>query len=232
MTVAVPAGALDAASRALTDAGIPEERITAIPAPAGRPPSAALAAAAAAATAEHLLLMQSPAMGLTRDWLTRLLGYSAQPGIAVAGPVVLGPDGRIQQAGIAIPEGIPLHLLHGTRSSMDDLFGYGTSVYNVSAVSGVLATPRDTYQQLGGLDPELRRPRPHRLLPARRPTTTNASSSSPTPACAPPAPTPPSTTYPPSGSSATPGPAPTPTTPTTTPTTAPTAATSARRGHV
>ena len=36
---------------------------------------------------------------------------------------------------------------------MDDFFGYGTSVYNVSAVSGILATRRDTYQQLGGLDP-------------------------------------------------------------------------------
>ena len=29
---------------------------------------------------------------------------------------------------------------------MDNFFGYGTSVYNVSAVSGVLATRRDTYQ--------------------------------------------------------------------------------------
>ncbi len=97
--------------------------------------------------------MQAPAIGLTHDWLTRLLGYSAQPGIAAAGPVILAPDGRIHQAGIAIPEGIPLHLLHGAHSSMDELFGYGTSVYNVSAVSGILATRRETYHQLGGLDP-------------------------------------------------------------------------------
>ena len=39
---------------------------------------------------------------------------------------------------------------------MDNFFGYGTSVYNVSAVSGVLATRRDTYQQLGGLNPQFR----------------------------------------------------------------------------
>jgi hypothetical protein len=153
VTLAVPTDALEAARSVLTDAGIPEEGITAIPAPAGQHPSAALAAAAQAATAEHLLLMQTPAMGLTHDWLTRLLGYSAQPGIAAAGPVLLAPDGRIHQAGIAIPEGIPLHLLHGAHSSMDELFGYGTSVYNVSAVSGILATPRETYHQLGGLDP-------------------------------------------------------------------------------
>ena len=98
--------------------------------------------------------MQSPAAGLTHDWLTRLIGYGSQPQIAAAAPIVLGPDGRIAQAGVALPRGIPLHLLHGDRSSMDNFFGYGTSVYNVSAVSGVLATRRDTYRQLGGLDPQ------------------------------------------------------------------------------
>ena len=61
--------------------------------------------------------MQTPAVGLTHDWLTRLLGYSAQPGIAAAGPVILAPDGRIQQAGIAIPDGIPLHLHHGSAAA-------------------------------------------------------------------------------------------------------------------
>jgi O-antigen biosynthesis protein len=146
VVLAAPDAILDDAVAALTGAGIPETRITAV---AGT----GLSSAATAATAEHLLLMQTPGAGLTHDWLTRLLGYSAQAGIAAAGPVLLAPDGRIAQAGIAIPEGIPLHVLHGARSSMDVLFGYGTSVYNVSAVSGILATPRATYEQLGGLDP-------------------------------------------------------------------------------
>ncbi|HLY81720.1 MAG TPA: hypothetical protein VKQ71_01985 [Acidimicrobiales bacterium] len=97
--------------------------------------------------------MQTPAMGLTHDWLTRLIGYSSQPDIAAAGPVVLAPDGRIQDAGIAMPDGIPLPMLNGLRSSMDDFFGFGTSVYNVIAVSGVVMTRREIYQQLGGLDP-------------------------------------------------------------------------------
>jgi len=154
VVVAAPADKLDAATNALTTAGIPESRITTIPRAPGQTLAAALAAAADAATAEHLLLMQTLATGLTPDWLTRLIGYSHQTDIAAAGPIVLAPDGRIQQAGIAIPQGIPLHLLHGARSSMDHLFGYGTSVFNVSAVSGVLVTPRETYHRLGGLRPE------------------------------------------------------------------------------
>ena len=134
--------------------GIPHTRITTIPTPAGHHPAAALAAAADAGHADYLVLMQTPAAGLTHDWLRRLIGYAGQPQIAAAGAVLLAPDGRIHEAGIALPDGIPLHLLHGTRSSMDEFFGYGTSVYNVSAVSGILATPRTTYQQFGGLDPQ------------------------------------------------------------------------------
>jgi len=143
-----------AIAQALHAAGIPDDRITMID--AHPDPATALHDAARHATAEHLLLMQAPALGLTHAWLTRLLGYSHQPGVAAAGPVILAPDGRIQQAGVALPEGIPLYLLNDTRSSMDDFFGYGTSVYNVSAVSGVLATPRPTYERLGGLRPEYR----------------------------------------------------------------------------
>ena len=67
---------------------------------------------------------------------------------------MLAANGRIRQAGVALPDGIPLHLLNGERSSMDHLFGYGTSVYNVSAVGGVLATRREIYERLWGLDPE------------------------------------------------------------------------------
>jgi GT2 family glycosyltransferase len=151
--VAAPPASLPAVTDALATAGISDQRITALPTDPATTPAGALATAAHAATAEHLLLMQSPAVGLTHDWLARLLGYSHQPGIAAAGPVLLAPDGRIDQAGIALPDGIPLYLLHGTRSSMDHFFGYGTSVYNVSAVSGALVTPRATYQRLGGLDP-------------------------------------------------------------------------------
>jgi GT2 family glycosyltransferase len=96
--------------------------------------------------------MQAPAVGLTHDWLTRLIGYTQQPDIAAAGPVLLSPDGRIQQAGIAIPDGIPLHFQYGSLPAA----AAPAVVYNLSAVSGVLATRRDTFHQLGGLRAEFR----------------------------------------------------------------------------
>jgi hypothetical protein len=148
VVLAAPPHALPAATTALTNAGIDPARITTITTTPTDTPAHALARAADAAQAEHLLLMQAPAAGLTHDWLTRLIGYSHQPQIAAAGPILLAPDGRIQQAGIAIPHGIPLAIRHGLPAASAP-----PVAMNVSAVSGVLATPRETYRKLGGLNP-------------------------------------------------------------------------------
>ena len=150
VVLGVPDTMQDAATAALTNAGIPPSRIRTVSVPPGDP-AAALNAAAEAATAAHLVLMQTAAIGLTHDWLTRVIGYSRQPQIAAAGPIVLAPDGRIQHAGIALPEGIPLHLLYGAHA-MTAL----PIVFNFSAVNGVLATRRDTFHQLGGLHPQFK----------------------------------------------------------------------------
>ena len=150
LVLAAPPQSLPACTNALTTAGINPARTTALPAPPGTDLPTALANAARAATAEHLLLMQAPAAGLTHDWLRRLIGYSLQPAIAASGPILLNPDGRIQDAGIALPDGIPLHLLHGLDGA-----GGPPVVMNLSAVSGVLATRRETFEGLGGLDPQL-----------------------------------------------------------------------------
>ncbi len=148
LILTAPDQILDAAHTALTDAGLPDSAFTLLP--TDQDPTTALAAAAHIATAQHIVLMQTPALGLTHDWLTRLIGYSQQPGIAAAGPILLAPDGRIHQAGIALPDGIPLHIFHGAPAGSAQAV-----VFNVSAVSGILVTPRATYHQLGGLDPTL-----------------------------------------------------------------------------
>ena len=148
LSIAAPAQLHTAITKTLEAAGVPAARTTLV-ACGGEGPAQALQAAAQAGTSEHLLLMTSPAQGLTHDWLTRLLGYSQQPGIAAAGPVVLSPDGRIQHAGIAMPTGLPLHLLHGAPAAASP-----PVVFNALAVSGVLMTRRETFADHGGLDPD------------------------------------------------------------------------------
>jgi GT2 family glycosyltransferase len=107
-----------------------------------------LAEAASASSADFLVLSWTALVGLTHDWLDRLLGYASQPGVAAASPIVLSTDGRILHAGVALPDGIPLHLLHAAPAPAAP-----PVVSNVAAVDGVLAMRRSVYTELGGLDP-------------------------------------------------------------------------------
>jgi glycosyltransferase involved in cell wall biosynthesis len=156
-------------SAALVDAGLDERRFELLSHPTGGghdldagAPVAALSGASAAAAlsaageraaelADHVLFLQTPAAGLTADWLTRLIGYASQPRIAAAGPLVLGANGSIAQAGVALPEGLPLHLLHDMRP-----VSAPPAAANVSAVSGALLTPAAVLRETGPLDPSLR----------------------------------------------------------------------------
>jgi GT2 family glycosyltransferase len=141
-------------TRALAEAGIDAARILAVEAD-GSPVGAANSAASRART-DDLVLMLEPHVGLTNDWLRRLVGYCSEPGVAAAGPVVLSASGRIEQAGIALGHGLPLCLLHGDAgTSMDHHFGFGTAAFNVLAAGGVIATRRDLFGSLNGLHDEM-----------------------------------------------------------------------------
>jgi O-antigen biosynthesis protein len=147
--IAVPEKLAGTAAQTLRAAGLDNGRLVVVSTSAGTAPTAALDAAARMANADQLVLMQTPVVGLTHDWLSRLLGYSTQPGVGAAGPVVLTTDGRVAQSGIAIPDGVALHLHHGSPATTAP-----PVVYNLSAVSGVLATPRVAYERLAGLNAE------------------------------------------------------------------------------
>ena len=134
------------ALEAVREGGVEDASITVVDADPGRDLAGALAAGAAATHAPQLVLMPAPAVGLNQDWLTRLIGYSCQPGIAAAGALVIGADGRIEEAGTALPDGIPLPLLRGLES-----VAATSTATNLAAVSGLLATSRRTFDQLGGL---------------------------------------------------------------------------------
>ena len=152
VVLAGPRPLIDEATFGLRLAGVGNHRIKAL-ITEGLDRHEALSAAVAQSDCELLLLMQTPACGLTGDWMTRLMGYAGQPGIGAAGPLGLGANGRVQEGGVAMPDGWPLPLLYDASTSMDHHFGYGTSVYDVSAVSGLLATRRSIYDRLGGLRP-------------------------------------------------------------------------------
>ena len=145
-----PADVLDTAVGLLERAGLAERlRVATVPDDATQ--AAGLAAAAAVTGGRHLVLLRDPAVGITHDWVARLAGFSRQPQIAIAGPVVLAPDGRIAHAGVALPEGRLLHLLHGAAGS-----GSPPLALNLTAVDGALITAREVFERLGGLDQTVR----------------------------------------------------------------------------
>ena len=150
VVVAAPADGHAAMTRALREAGYDDAAIEVISASAGDP-AAGLAAAAQAALAGgagHLVLMERPCAGLSRDWLSALVGHSSQPGVGAAGAVVLTQDGRIAHAGLALPEGIALPLTHGI-----DAAPLRSVTMNTAAAAGVLAVSAATAITLGPLDP-------------------------------------------------------------------------------
>ena len=138
-------------------AGVTRGRIVSVLVPDDTPGPEALAAAVAhGGDAEYLLLMPAVSVGLTHDWLRRLIGYVSQDRVAAAGPVVVGADGRVSHGGVALPDGLALHLLYGRRTSIDEHFGFGTSTYNVSALDGAAMMRAEVVHELGGLDHTLR----------------------------------------------------------------------------
>ena len=147
--------AIEGGVAALERAGIDTARVATVVTAPGFGRADCLAAGAEAATGEHLVLMLAPVAGLTHDWLARLLGYASDPQIAAAGPMVLAPDGRIADSGVALAGGVPLFLRHGEDAAVAGQFGFGTAVFNVTAVSEVLTTRRDVFQALQGLRVEL-----------------------------------------------------------------------------
>jgi GT2 family glycosyltransferase len=148
-------GVIEASAVALAQAGIDANRIRTVITADTADHASCLAAGAESTDAEHLVLTLGPVTGLSHDWLARLLGYAADPGVAAAGPLVVAFDGRISDSGVAMVGGVPVFLMHAEDASVAGPFGFGTAVFNVTAVGEALATRRALFQELGGLRAEL-----------------------------------------------------------------------------
>ena len=149
IVVAAPVGVHPALMAAIGQADLDLGLMRLVDGPADDPAAGLTLAAAAALSdgAAHLVAMEQPSAGLSDDWLTSLVGYSSQPGVAVAGAVVVAADGRVADAGYALPEGIALPLSHGV-----DAGGVRSVAMNVSAAGGVVAVSASTLGELGELD--------------------------------------------------------------------------------
>jgi glycosyltransferase involved in cell wall biosynthesis len=112
-------------------------------------------AGAACAGADVVVLCEGDVEPLTRLWLRRLVGFALQPRVAAVGATTLAPDGRVEQGGIAIDDGLPVPLMFAAGAGDPGPLGVGVLPANVAAVSGVVAFGGESFQTLGGLDPDL-----------------------------------------------------------------------------
>lgn len=118
--------------------------------------SAKINLGAAHSDGEQLLLLNDDMEVVTPDWIERMVMYSTHPGIGAVGAQLRWEDERIQHAGVILENGLPGHVYRGAGGQ---LRGYERNVLvtqNYLAVTGAcLMTPRDDFQQVGGLSEEL-----------------------------------------------------------------------------
>jgi ADP-heptose:LPS heptosyltransferase/GT2 family glycosyltransferase len=109
---------------------------------------------AAVAAGEYLLFLNDDMEVTQPDWLDAMLEHMQRPEVAVVGPQLLYPDGKVQHAGmfLAAP-GIARHAFRFATSDEPGYFGLALTQRNVIAVTGACMLMRRTvFQALGGFD--------------------------------------------------------------------------------
>ena len=104
---------------------------------------------------EDLLVFLNDDVELTDPgWLTELAGWTTVPGVGCVGMQLLGPDGKLQHAGVVVGiQGLADHLFSGLRPDADTLLGPADWTRDVLAVTGACTVlRRETFARLGGFD--------------------------------------------------------------------------------
>ena len=109
--------------------------------------------AAAASSGDVLIFLNNDTEVVSSDWITRLAGVATDPEVGCAGPLLLGPDGTIQHAGLATgPGGIAFHLHFGLRPDQADP-AFPIVRRDISAVTGAcMAVEKRKFMAVGGFD--------------------------------------------------------------------------------
>ncbi len=133
----------------------PTGRVVAVSAPHSADLARLMNTGVAAVDSECLVLLDGPVESLTRDWLARLVGFANQPGVGAVGAKTLAADGRVENSGIVVSDGLPLPVLLGADAGDPGPHGMARVPCNLSAVSGAVAIHRATFAELGGIDEQL-----------------------------------------------------------------------------
>lgn len=132
--------------------GSPVVRVEAPPGPFNR--ARANNAGARAASGDRLLFLDEEAEVVDPDWLEQLLLHAALPGVAAVGPMLVRPDGLVEEAGVAIGLQEPAGPLSpGIAADGDGYYGSLPCAHEVSAVSSAcMLVARDAFDAAGGFN--------------------------------------------------------------------------------
>ena len=107
--------------------------------------------AAEAADGRFLLFLNDDIEIVQDDWLDALLEHAQQPGVGIAGPQLLYPDGKVQHAGMFLgSNGLGRHAFRFNAKDEPGYFGLALTQRNVIAVTGAcMLVRREIFDRLG-----------------------------------------------------------------------------------
>ncbi len=109
--------------------------------------------AAAATDSDYLLFLNDDIEITQDDWLDVLLEHAQRPEVAVAGPQLLYPSGKVQHAGMFLGAGIGRHAFRFAAADEPGYFGLALTQRNVIAVTGAcMLMRRGVFEALGRFD--------------------------------------------------------------------------------
>jgi GT2 family glycosyltransferase/glycosyltransferase involved in cell wall biosynthesis len=110
--------------------------------------------AAATARGDVLVFLNDDTELNDPRWLQELTAWAMQPEIGLVGPVLVGPDDRVQHGGVIVGlKGFADHLFAGMERVSDSLLGPTSWYRNVLSVTAAcVAVRREVFESVGGFD--------------------------------------------------------------------------------
>jgi GT2 family glycosyltransferase len=101
-----------------------------------------------------LLFLNNDTEVVHPDWLELMVQWMDRKGVAIVGPKLLYPNGKIQHAGVIVGfGGLAGHLFINEPENTNSIAGSESWYRNVSAVTGAcLLIRKDTFHKVGGFD--------------------------------------------------------------------------------